>query len=159
MDNKKLTSVQKDYTDPDKRGSFAGLPEFLRATGRKNSKKIRDELSAIPSYSLFKPVRTKYKQRATVVPPYLHYSYGMDLMSVQNMARKNKGINYILITVDLFSRFIFTAYLKRKDMTSVREGIEKCFRESGHTPRFVLTDEVCRLSFVNLLANFYFLLG
>ena len=139
MGKPKSTAVKGDYTNRFKKGNFQGYPAFLKATGRKNTKKTRDELRSIPSYSLFQPVKPHYPTRMTFVP-LPNYTFGFDLMSVQNVAHVNKGINYILICIDLFSRKLFTAFLKTKDMNAVEAGIRKVLKKAGQTPLYALCD-------------------
>lgn len=66
----------------------------------------------------------------------------MNLMDVQNVASKNKGFRFILLVMDLFSRYLYAVPLKTKDMNAVESALAKCFKEAGQYPTFILADRV-----------------
>ena len=64
-----------------------------------------------------------------------------DQMDVSNFARSNSGVRYILVLIDVFSRYAFVEPLKSKDGVSVRNALEALFRKSGRRPTYSLTTD------------------
>ncbi|KAK3107407.1 hypothetical protein FSP39_013884 [Pinctada imbricata] len=54
----------------------------------------------------------------------------MDLMDVQNLAKENDGINYLLILIDVFTKYLRVVPLQTKSARSVRDALKAVF-ESG----------------------------
>ena len=112
--NKKILKL---YHDPSRIGSFGGIEKFY------NSAKIdlpgitlndvKKCLRADDSYTLFKPIRRKYKTNATYVPG-ARIQYQIDLLDMQKYAKYNKGFRYILTCIDCFSRFAWARPLRTK---------------------------------------------
>ena len=127
---------QKLYVNRNVTGSFSGLPAFAKSRGYTNYNQIKEDLQALDSYTLFKRIRLKYPRRRVRVF-FEHYQYGLDLMQIPKaMAKSNSNLNYIMICIDNFSRFLYWAFLKSKSGTDVVRGLKKIFRDSKHYPRY-----------------------
>ena len=51
-------------------------------------------------------------------------------MDVQNLSKQNDGIKYLLVLIDIFSKYLRIIVLKDKSAKSVLRGIKEVF-ESG----------------------------
>ena len=56
-----------------------------------------------------------------------------DLMDLRQLAKYNDGINYILLHIDDFSRFVWTRPLKTKCGKEVAKAFEDIFQNGGKT--------------------------
>ena len=68
---------------------------------------IARDSSLLLADELQKPVIKKFEKRKV-------YSQFKDLVDIQSLSRKNKGIKYLLCAIDLFSKYAFFFTLKDK---------------------------------------------
>ena len=147
-----MSSIEKDYTNRHMIGSFAGLHTFL--TTKKNKKKsasdVRKDLENVDAWTLFRPIALHPPTRKTLIF-FPNWTIGIDLMSMQKVAKYNKNTNFILLSQDLYTRFIYYSYLKDKSGASVVLGLKKVFRQIkqryGNYPKFLFADQVRILFF------------
>ncbi|CAH3121943.1 unnamed protein product, partial [Porites lobata] len=102
---KTLTSI---YLDPSQPASFGGLDAVYRAVKEKGKNKIshkqvRGWLSQQDVYTLHKPARRHYK-RSRVIVFGIDEEFQADLVDLQNLSRYNKGYEYLLTCIDIFSK-------------------------------------------------------
>ena len=87
---------------------------------------------------LLKPKRNRFPRRSV-------YSSGVDeiwtadLLDIHRYARENKGYKYILVVVDVFSRYAWARPLKTKTGVNVSEALQDIF-QTGRTPRKLWSD-------------------
>ena len=62
---------------------------------------------------LHKPIIRKFKKRK-VYSSFKDNIWGVDLADMQLISKYNKGIRYLLYTIDLFSKYAFVVPLKDK---------------------------------------------
>ena len=121
--------VEKIYSDPKKSGSFsANITEILRS---------------IPSYSLHKPVRVKFKRRQIVVPTLFH-TIMADLTFFEKPIKNKKSSytpNVFLVVVDCFSRFSWVRGLKNAKAITVAAALDQILESMPIKPRFLSTDQ------------------
>ena len=68
----------------------------------------------------------------------LHEIWGMDLLDMKAYQSQNKHFRYILLCVDLLSKFIYCEAIKKKNAVSVHEALAKILRKSK--PQFIWSD-------------------
>ena len=68
-------------------------------------KKLKDS-SLILADELHKPVIKKFNKRK-VYSQFKDNIWGVDLADMQSLSRKNKGINYLLCAIDLYTKYAF----------------------------------------------------
>ena len=89
---------------------------------------------------LHKPVIRKFKKRKV----YLQFKdniWGVDLADMQSLSRKNKGIRYLLYTIDLYSKYGFVIPLENKKGISVTNGFNKIIKQSNRKPNKIWVDQ------------------
>jgi len=133
----KRDTLQKIYYDPTHPAGFGSLQDLTAASGLPR-KFVREWLSGQNTYTLHRPSRIKFPRRRTIVSG-IEDTFQADLVSVQNIARYNKGINFLLVVLNAFSRFAYVFPLKNKEGRTVANALEQLFRE-GHRPRKLHTD-------------------
>ena len=70
-----------------------------------------------PNYQLanelHKPIIQKFKKRK-VYSSFRDNIWGVDLADMQSLSKYNKGIKYLLCTIDFFSKYAWVVLLKEK---------------------------------------------
>ena len=120
-----LLDLYQDAKNPNSYGSIQGLLQ--------NAKNIllsikRDDvvnfLKTQQAYTLHRVTNKKFLRRRVLVPkPGIIAS--CDLADLSSLSRYNNGYKYILVFVDVFSRFAQCVPLKRKDANSVHDALNK----------------------------------
>ena len=96
--------------------------------------------SSILADKLHKPVIKQFNERKV----YLQYKdniWGVDLADMQSLSRKNKGINYLLCVMGLFSKYAFVAPLKDKKGISIANAFDKIIKQSNRKPNKIWVDQ------------------
>ena len=113
------------YTSPEKLYQALKSNKQFRFTKHFISKWLRKQ----DSYTLQRQTR-----RPSRVPNIrvsgINVQWSMDLMDVQNLAKENDGINYLLILIDVFTKYLRVVPLQTKSARSVRDALKAVF-ESG----------------------------
>ena len=73
-------------------------------------------------YSLQKPVRRNFK-RAKVIVSGPNEQLDVDLATMQSLSQDNDGITYLLVAVDVLSRYTWVEPLKNKTAKEVERGL------------------------------------
>ena len=87
---------------------------------------------------LHKPIIRKFAKRQVVVKG-VDEIWAADLVEMQRFSAWNKGIKYLLMVIDVFSKFGWIEPLQNKKGETVAAAFEKIFK-SGREPRLLWTD-------------------
>ena len=106
------------YFDPSRAGSLSGSDKLYRAVKDEGKfkigrRKIRQFLNDLEEYSVQRDLKRKRKRRRIVVSG-VDSQWAVDLADVQNLIKFNDGIKYLLVVVDVFSKFLFVQTLMDK---------------------------------------------
>jgi transposase InsO family protein len=145
-----MSKVEKDaylssmYFDTSKLGSYGGLKRFWNAIKRDGKLKftraeLEQWLSSQDGYSLQKPIRYKFK-RSRIITTGIDNMWDMDLAEFQQIASSNDGVRYLLIVIDIFSRYLFVRPLKTKSAIDVTEAVMSVFAD-GRKPKKLRSDQ------------------
>ena len=77
---------------------------------------------------LHKPVRRNFRKRRVIVKG-IDEIWCSDLVEMQKFAKWNKGYRYLLMVLDIFSKYGWIVPLKNKKGESVADGFKKIFTE------------------------------
>ena len=118
-------AVKELYTNVGSPFAFGGVDRLydgVKELGYDISKyKIKNILKSIPSYTLHKQARKKFRRRPIMVSrPGLYMN--CDLLEYSDLSKTNKNYRYLLVCQDMFSRYVFTEFLKNKKAQSVVNG-------------------------------------
>ena len=91
----------------------------------------------ILSEELHKPKRKNYPRRKIIVN-YINEIFAADLVEMQKFAKLNRGYRYLLTCIDIFSKFAWVIPLKDKKGITIKNALEKIFKE--RKPKFLWTD-------------------
>ncbi|MES9880676.1 MAG: DDE-type integrase/transposase/recombinase [Sedimenticola sp.] len=123
--------------------AYGGVEKLYRVLTRRypgqfTRKYIDKWLEGVDSYSVLKQVRRKFRTPNVRVTS-IDEQFDVDLMSVQNIAKENDGVNFLLCAIDIFSRFLFVEPMKNKTAKSILAAIKKIFQ--NRKPKTVRTDK------------------
>ena len=131
--------VQERFTDLKKHPETAFSGNKARLT-----RGARDSwLKSQPAYTLFKPAPYKQGryQRQRVVVGGIDEQWQADLADMGTYARENAGYRYILMVIDVFSRYGFARPVKQKTGEEVARALESIFYKSQRHPKFYLQSD------------------
>ena len=78
---------------------------------------------------LHKPIIRKFNKRK-VYSSFKDNIWGADLADMQLLSKFNKGINYLLCVIDLFSKYVFVVPLKDKKGISIVNAFHSILNKS-----------------------------
>ena len=96
-----------------------------------------------PNYQLvnylYKPIIRKFKNRK-VYSSFRDNIWAVDLADMQSLSKYNKGIEYLLCTIDLFSKYAWVIPIKDKEGVSIVNAFKKIISE-GRKPNKIWVDQ------------------
>ena len=142
------------YFNPANPGAFAGPEKLYRIVKQENvykisRNKIKQCLQDQDAFSLNRPLRRKFK-RNRIVPTQCDAQWDMDLADVSNLEKYNDGIKFLLVVIDLFSRYLWVQPLKGKTHQDILKGLQDILRQ-GRKPESARSDKGSE--FVNRWVN------
>ena len=104
------------YFDPKRPGAFSGLDKLYREVKKAgevvlSKGRIRKWLSKQDVYTNYKSVKRKFQRQRVVVPRRFHQLDG-DTRSMIRYQKDNNGYKYVLVLIDILSRFAWVYALK-----------------------------------------------
>ena len=116
------------YYDPSSPAGLGSVDKLYRKAREVNPsvklKDVRKFLKGSRVYTLHKLQRKKFPRRKTVsAAPRIILS--CDLADLGALQKENEGVRYLLVCVDVFSRYMYCEPLKRKDGKSMVKAFSK----------------------------------
>lgn len=141
MDNQDKL-IENIYNHPSKPGAFLGaqkIHKVLKNSGhtKPGIYKIRKWLQNQDDYSLQKPVRRNFK-RAKVLVSKPKEQLDIDLADMQSLLKYNDNVKYLLVVIDVFTRYAWVEPLKNKTANEVERKLVDIVRDIK--PRKIRTD-------------------
>ena len=141
------------YYDPSNPASFA-CPDKLYRFVRKDGKfvlskyKIRKWLQRQEPHSLQRPLNMSFKRNKVIIKG-VDDQWDVDLKDMTKFAKYNNGYNFILVVIDIFSKYVWLRPLDKKG-----ESVSKAFKDvlaEGRSPNRMRTDkgQACRSKLVD----------
>ena len=135
--------LSRVYVSPKHAASFSGLDKLYRMAKNQfpsvTRKEIRKWAENNLSYSLHKPSRRTFK-RNKVNDPEIDSLWEADLAFVQDVAKENDGVNYLLVVIDVLSKYVWVRPMKNKTARSLLEAFDSILSE-GRKPEKLRTDK------------------
>lgn len=133
--------LEKAYFDPSQPVAFSGARNVINKFKKSiNKDDVLNWLRAQDSYTRHHPTRRRFQR--------LHYDvsniddvWEADLADMQSLKSYNDGYRYILVVIDVLSKYAWVEALKDKSAPTVLEGFKKIFKRSGRTPGYLQTDK------------------
>ena len=135
--------MKRIYTNAGHPAGFSGFEALLKEA-QKRSKKITKEdvrhfLHSNRTYTLHYPIRQRVQTGRTRCS-WIDSDHQADLCVVSDIAPHNKGIDYILVVVDVLSRFAWCAAVKRKTGELTAAAYEEILAGDKRIPFRLYTD-------------------
>ena len=96
------------YYDEKKNGAFSGATAFRRTA---QNPKVKNWLSTQDTYTLHKPVRRHFPRRKIVVAGPKQ-QFQADLIDFSYLQKYNGGFKFILVVIDVFSKYVYVECMK-----------------------------------------------
>ena len=130
--------LEKNYFDLGNPASFVGPQKLYRYSKEEGyfdvtKNQVATWLKNKDAYSLHRQSR-KPKRHSRVVVEGIDSQWDVDLMDVGSLAKKNDGIKFLLVAIDVFSKYLFVRPLKNKTGKEVEAALEDIFRK-GRKPK------------------------
>ena len=127
--------MNKLYYDPSNPASFGGKGRLQKAVGKKD---VTAWLENQLAYTLHKPARKRFPTRPTLAS-HPFYQWQADLVDMQSYP--DSGFKYILMVIDIYSRYGWSAPLKSKTGEEVTRAFRKIVKQAGRAPEKLQTDK------------------
>ncbi|KAF2885806.1 hypothetical protein ILUMI_20367, partial [Ignelater luminosus] len=105
---------------------------------------------------LHKPARVNFKRRHVIVKS-LDDLHQIDLVEMLPYYRENKGYRYILVVIDVFSKYVWAEPVKRKTSKDIVNAMIKVFSKGRRIPTHIQSDqgkEFFNKDFQNLMKQY-----
>ena len=135
--------LENNYFTPGAPGAFAG-PNKLYKILKQNKQpvthtKVKQWLQDQDAFSLLQPVKYKFK-RQRVITRGIDDMWDVDLADVTNIFDHNDGHRFLLIVIDVFSKYLWVQPIPDKSHTSVIQAFQTIFQQTKRRPRTLRTD-------------------
>ena len=149
--------LQEMYTTTDSGGGYGGaktLYNSVKKAGlyRISFDEIKDFLRSQESYAAFKRVKKHFK-RPRVIVSEKNQQWDCDTLNMSFYRKSNRDYAYVLVCIDIFTRYAFTQPLKSLEASSLKEAFENIFMYN-EPPKSIRTDSGSE--FANSLIRSYF---
>jgi hypothetical protein len=139
-----VSELEKIFTDPREPGSYSGAEKIQKALKKKklryNKDIVQGWLKTKDSYTKHRPARKNFK-RNQVVAAYIDEQWQGDLAEVWDIAAQNNGVRYLLVLIDVVSKYLWVEPLKSKTGPVVLEGFKNVFKQMSRRPKKLQTDD------------------
>ena len=144
-ETKKLDNILKNiYYNIKEPSSFSGINKLFTEAKKKLPKlrieDVKNWLSGQSTYTLYKPIKRKFN-RLPILVDDIDEQWQADLMEMTWYMDENDGYKYLLVVIDVLSRYAFIQPLKNKETQSIIKGFEQIFQFSGRKPKKLQTDQ------------------
>src|SRR5258708_22715978 len=131
--------LKKIYYDPHNPAGYGGAVR-LAAAAKLPLTQVREWLKSQSSYTLHKPARRQGYKTRKYLTSGIDHQWQADLVDMQVEAAHNEGYKYILVVIDIFSRYAWAEPVKSKSPKDVKPAFERIFAQ-GRKPFKIQTDQ------------------
>ena len=135
-----IDKVYDITSNPNYYGYQRGLASIFYKFFDKKSTGSGISSSSILADELHKTIIRKFNKRK-VYSQFKDNIWGVDLVGMQSLSRKNKGIKYLLCAIDLCSKYAFVIPLKDKKGISIVNAFNKIIKQSSRKPNKIWVDQ------------------
>ena len=130
------------YYDPKRSGGFCGVDRLYKDVKKEgkfniNRTKMKEWLMKQDAYTLHKPMGRRFRRNRVIVGG-IDEQWQMDLADMQSMQKFNDGYRYLLVCIDVFSKYAWVVPLKNKTGLSL---VDAFTLSSGRKPEKIITDQ------------------
>lgn len=139
-------AIREVYESPKHPGSFSGADKIREALKKVKHlhvsvKDVNNWLKTNDTYTKHRPSRVTFK-RNQIIAPHIDAQWQGDLAEVGNIAEHNDGVRYLLILIDVVSKYTWVQPLKTKSGPEVLAAFKTVFETgNGRKPLKLQTDD------------------
>jgi len=133
------------YYDPLSVGAYSGLSKLwnsVKSDGnphRLKYRQVRNWLDKQDTYVRHRPDRPVFP-RQKIIMSKIDQQWDGDIMDMSKYAKFNKGVKYLAIFIDIFSRYAWVEPMKTKTPKEMVKVMQKVFSD-GRKPQYLRTDK------------------
>ena len=127
------------YTDIKNPGSFSGLSGFNKNNKKLKKTNIKNSLLTLPTYTLHTPAKHKFP-RTKWIAGGIDDIWQVDLIDLRKIKFQNRHFEYILTSIDVFSKKAWAIPIKNKTANSCMQAFKTIF-EKGRIPKTIFSDQ------------------
>ena len=138
--------LEEVYGDPELPGSFMSAEKLKRSV--KQVADVDVPLSAVQEWLKGKDTYTKHTvarrtfKRNPIIAPHIDAQWQGDLADVKDLEDANDGVTFLLVMIDVVSKYLWVEPLASKHGPVVLEGLKNIFlRAGGRRPNRIQTDQ------------------
>jgi hypothetical protein len=150
------STLQQIYYNPGHPAAFSNADRLFLAVDKRIPKKsIQHWLKKQLTYTLHRPKR-KHFDRLHYLVDNIDDQWQTDLIDLRSISYENKGYNFIVVIIDVFSKFAWTVPIKQKIPSEIIKAFRDTFNSSRRKPLNVMSDkgkEYTNLEFRNFLKS------
>lgn len=138
-------TLQENYVTPNLPGSFAGFESFFRSLKERgvalqeDKHRVKEWMKGNSSYTKHRPARRRFPTNKVIVKG-VDDTWQMDLMDLCSYSANNRGYNWVLVCIDVFSKFVWIKLLKTKAANPVTAAFREII-QAGRRPSKLQCDE------------------
>jgi len=120
-DKDQLTTLNRLYTRKGGKAAFGSVANLVKASGI--SKDVVEKfLASKETFTQFHQAKRKFK-RMTATARFINDIWCIDLAYMDKLAAENKGVMYLFVAVDLFSRYVRVQPMKSKTAKEAKKAL------------------------------------
>ena len=138
--------LTKLYYSPKTPGSFYGAKKLWQYAKTRDDRPQHMDFDDVATWldqqnthRIHSTPKTKF-QREAIIVDYPDMQWDIDLLQMTGLSQYNDGYNYILVCIDLFSRYLRVRPLKKKTSTETAEMFQDILK-GGHHCETVRSDQ------------------
>lgn len=128
--------MEKVYYDPST--GYTGIDPLRRKSNEKRSV-VKNWLESQSTYTLHKPARRIY-ERNKVLVSRIDEQWQMDLVDLSSLQKYNNKYRYLLMCIDIFSKYAWSEPIKSKNSSSVLQAFKNILNSTDRKPEKLQTD-------------------
>ena len=127
-------TLKKIYYDIAHPASFGSSYKLYKAVKPIHSnithKRVKEWLSSQNPYVLHRRIVRKFPRRR-IIASGISYQWQCDLAILSSISRYNNNYKYLLVIIDVFSRYLIVRKTKKKDAASMERVFREVFKKHG----------------------------
>ena len=136
--------LREIYYNPSAPSAYSGLDKIYQTIVEKGNElnltksQVKHWLESQNVFTQFKPVKRKFKRDIVYVENPLD-QFDIDLLDLHTYAKDNDGYQYILVAIDIFSRFVWTEKMKTRKCNETVQNFQKIINKA--MPKIIRSDK------------------
>lgn len=139
-----MEKLEKLYSAVQLPGSFSGVEKLHREIKKQNvpltQTEIKKWLRSNETYTKHRVARKNYK-RNSIIAPNVDAQWQGDLADMNNISQYNDGVKYLLVLIDVVSKYLWVEPLKSKNGPTVVAGFNQIWKRTKRRPEKIQTDD------------------